>query len=149
PPRSAFAPPEVERSAHVLALSTYEASIGTVIDAHGSNLPDPTQGTAALHFVGRFTRDDQTVQSVDFEAGVRVLDGSTLRWSGFGPYGNPFSANLTSMGSFEGTIGARVYDPSGSMMSEDSDPISIRFDVKPSIVVHELEPTSASCNGSV
>jgi hypothetical protein len=149
PPRSAFAIGSgVGPAAHVLALSTYEASLGTVIDAHGTRFPPAEKAETKLHFRGTFAADDGVVEAVDFETEAHALDPSTVRWSTFGPYGDPFSSKPAALGTFEGTVGARVYDAAGTMR-DDEDPIAIDFTVKPSIVVHELEPISASCSGPV
>src|SRR5437660_832533 len=73
---------------HVLALSAYEASLGTVIDAYGDHLPADLRSDLSLVFSGTFTSEDQTQAQVDLEVPVKRVDSGTVRWTSFGPYGN-------------------------------------------------------------
>lgn len=135
------------RAPHVLALSTYAASVGSFVDVHATGVRDPSDGRTTLHFVGRFTTTDGASMPVDFEAAPKRVDASTMRWTSFGPYRNPFGVQGNEIGSFEGTIAARLTNAEG-VSNEDPDPLPVEFEVKPSIIVHELQPLSASCSGA-
>lgn len=135
------------RAPHVLALSTYEASIGSVVDIHGRDFGDPGEGTTTLRFNGRFVSTDGTSLPVNFEVSPKRVDASTLRWTSFGPYNNPFGSRGNEIGTFEGTIAGKYTNAAGESV-EDEEPLPVFFAVKPSIIVHELQPLSASCNGA-
>jgi hypothetical protein len=139
--------PAIVRAPHVLALSTYSASVGSLIDVHVSDGGDPSNGRTTLHFNGRFTSNDGESMPVDFEVAPKRVDASTLRWTTFGPYRNPFGVRGNETGIFEGTIAGRYTNADGEMI-EDEAPLALTFAVKPSIVVHELQPLSANCNGA-
>lgn len=133
----------------VLALSTYASSLGSPIDVHGTSFPALDEAKTTLHFSGTFTpANGGPAETVDLEVEPRRVDASTLRWTSFGPYANPFSAQGNQIGAFEGTVAARVYSSDGSM-AEDESPLDLRFDVAPSIIVRELQPLSATCSGPV
>jgi hypothetical protein len=87
-------------------------------------------------------------EPVEHVAAVRRVDRGTLRWTEFGPFTNPLSVTGRSVGLFVGTVGARVVAKDGSV-TEDPSPAPISFEVTPSIVVHELQPLTASCAGGV
>lgn len=133
--------------AHVVALSTYDASVGTLIEAYGYNFPTPGDGQVGLHFLGSFETPDGQIIPVDLTAPARRVNGSTLRWTNFGPFYNPFNPD-GGIGTFHGTVGAQVTLPDGSTV-DDPDPTEIDFDIAPSVVVREFQPTSANCNGGV
>jgi hypothetical protein len=135
------------RAPHVLALSTYEASVGSVIDVHGRDFGDPGEGTTSLRFNGRFVAEDGSSMPVNFEVTPKRVDASTVRWTSFGPYNNPFGVRGNEIGRFEGTIAGKYTNAAGESF-EDQEPLPLYFAVKPSIIVHELQPLSASCNGA-
>lgn len=135
------------RAPHVLALSTYAASVGSFVDVHATDVGDPANGRTTLRFVGRFHAIGGESMPVDFEVAPKRVDGSTMRWTSFGPYRNPFGVRGNEVGSFEGTIAGRYTDAQGEVV-EDSSPLEVSFHVKPSIIVHELQPLSASCSGA-
>jgi hypothetical protein len=140
--------PAPVETAHVAALSTYDASIGTLIEAYGTGFPPPTEGKVSLVFRGTFTGQDGQRRPVELIADTRRVDSTTLRWTGFGPYQNPFAPTGDPLGSFEGTVAARI-DRSDGIVAEDPSPSQIDFDVGPSVIVRELQPITASCNGGV
>jgi hypothetical protein len=135
-------------AAHVLALSAYSSAISVPIDAFGSGYPEALDAAIELHFNGTFTDKSGASSPVDLLVDTHRIDSGTVRWTSFGPYGNPFGASPSSIGGFEGTVGARIVEPDGTTI-DDPDPTSIHFDVLPSIVVHELEPITAQCAGSI
>jgi hypothetical protein len=136
------------RRPHLAALSTYQASVGTLIEGYGSDFPPEAVGQTFLVLTGTFDRADGTVEAVDIETPVRRVDGGTVRWTGFGPFRNPMSASGDQVGRFYGTMAARVVGDDGKIY-DDAEPTEISFEVKPSILVHELQPLTASCNGPV
>jgi hypothetical protein len=133
---------------HLLALSAYEASLGTVIDAYAENLPDADRADLSLVFSGTFRDQDGAESPIDLEVPARRVDAGTVRWTGFGPYGNPFGRMGAEIGAFSGTVALRARIQDGAAI-EDEAPIDIRFVVRPSIVVRELEPVTASCSGAI
>jgi hypothetical protein len=140
-------PPPARTAAHVLGLSTYEASVGTLIEAYGYDFPTPGDGRVALVFDGTFESDDGQLVPASFEAPVRRVNGSTVRWTGFGPFDNPFHPG-GGIGTFRGTVAARVVMSDGETL-DDPNPTEIDFDVGPSLIVRELQPVTANCNGGV
>lgn len=131
----------------ILALSTYAASLGTLIEVYGSAFPDPSQGTLELEFEGRFRRADGSEEAVSFSEGARFVDPATARWTGFGPFRNPFSAS-EQIGTFVGEVRGRIRRPDGSR-TESSPQLDIDFEVRPSLVVRDFQPVSASCSAPV
>jgi len=132
---------------HVLALSSYEASVGTLIEAYGVGLPGADEGQVELVFRGDFRADSGTTAAVDVTLPARAVDGGTARWTSFGPYQIPFGPG-DHVGTFEGTIAARVTTPDGAVKEDDA-PQTFTLTVRPSIVVREFQPTTASCAGPV
>lgn len=133
---------------HVAALSTYRAGLGTLIEAYGTQFPSPNEGRLSLVFRGEFRGDDGQVNAVEFSSPVRRVDSTTLRWTGFGPYQNPFRPGASPLGTMAGTVGVRLETPDGQIHDE-AQPLALTFEVGPSLVVKELQPITASCNGGV
>lgn len=133
---------------HVAALSTYEASLGTLVEAYGTQFPAPAEGQLSLVFRGEFRGADGETAKVELAAPVRRVDSTTLRWTGFGPYQNPFRPGAAPLGVLSGTVGVRLVTPDGAVHDEAS-PVPLTFTVAPSLQVEELQPTTASCNGGV
>lgn len=143
--QSTDAPPTAQ--AKVLALSTYQASVGTLIEAYGTDFPRTVDGTTLLHFAGTFRTASGANEPIDMAVPVRRVDSGTLRWGNFGPYQNPFSRS-NEIGWFRGTVGARVIERDGTVR-EDPEPTQIDFEVKPSIIVHDMQPVTATCDAGV
>ena len=131
----------------VLALSSYEASVGTLIEAYGVGLPDAEQGRVELVFRGEYQTASGARSPVDVTLPAHAVDGGTVRWTSFGPYEIPFGPG-NQVGTFDGTIAARVTKADGSV-HEDATPSAFTLTVRPSIVVREFQPTTASCAGPV
>jgi hypothetical protein len=132
----------------VVALSTYEASIGTLVEVYGENFPYRSSGRVMLAFQGNFEADDGSVYPVDDEFEASVVDAGTLRWDSFGPYRVPFGPTGNQTGEFVGIVFARIVDDDGNV-TESTEPLEATFRVKPSLLVHELQPLSASCGAPV
>lgn len=132
----------------VLALSTYSASVGTLIEAYGTDFPDAAEGRVSLLFRGHFIAEGGAEAPVEVAAPVRRIDRSTLRWTSFGPYRNPLSPTGGQVGRFVGTVAARVVTADGAIIDQD-EPRAIELEVTPSILVHEFQPLSATCAGGV
>jgi len=132
----------------VAALSTYEASIGTLIEVYGENFPYRSSGRVVLAFQGNFEADDGSVHPVDDEFDATVVDRGTVRWDSFGPYRVPFGPTGNQTGEFVGIIFAKTVSDDGSVL-ESTQPLEISLRVKPSLLVHELQPLSASCGAPV
>jgi hypothetical protein len=130
--------------AHLLALSTYSASLGTPIDAYIANPPDATARKFELVFDGTFTRSDGAEEKVTLAQAAIRTEAGAIRWTTFGPFANPFTPNDPDIGIFTGTIGLRVTLADGTETMDDS-PLPVRFEVKPSILITELQPIEASC----
>jgi len=133
---------------HVSALSTYEASIGTLVEVYGSDFLGASEGEMFLVFQGTYTTDDGTVTNVDSEFDAVSVNGGTLRWTSFGPYQVPFGQGRDAAGVFEGTVGARAVRDDG-MVLDDLEPTPVSFRVKPSLIVRELQPVTANCGAPV
>lgn len=152
--RCGFDPPAASSRApgarpHLLALSTYEASVGSVIDAYGSGFVQGDDVVTTIVFRGQFHAGDGTADgAIEIEADAHPVDAGTLRWTSFGPYKNPLSPNGSGVGVFEGTAAARVKLKDGTIV-EDSAPSPILFKVLPSILVRGFEPLTASCGGEI
>lgn len=140
------APPPV--TPNVLALSTYDASVGTLVEVYGEHFAVPVTANVELVFEGTFTGADGSSNPVSYVAPAKGVDPSTVRWTGFGPFANPFSSNGNVTGTFDGSVTVRITDSDGSV-SEDPEPLPISFSVKPSVLVKGFQPLTASCNGNV
>lgn len=147
-PVATIEPIDVATAPHVLALSTYGASVGTLVEVYGENFGVEDGAVVDLLFEGQFLHNDGTVEPVSSVQDARVLDKSTLRWTSFGPFENPFTADGRGIGTYEGTVAARITNADGTEQA-DPQPIDISFDVKPSLLVNGFQPLSASCNGNV
>ncbi|MCK6551497.1 hypothetical protein L6R52_37015, partial [Myxococcota bacterium] len=120
----------------VRALSSYRASLGTLIEVYGADFPAATDAAAELVFRGAFVASDGNERAVDRALAARIVDGSTLRWTSFGPYDNPFAPGSSHTGRFRGTVHARVLPHDGTA-AVDGAPLELELDVEPSIVVRE------------
>lgn len=143
--QSTDAPPVAQ--AKVLALSSYAASVGTMIEAYGTDFPRNVDGQTQLRFVGNFRTASGANEPIDMAIPVRRVDEGTLRWGNFGPYENPFSRSQ-EIGWFHGTVGARVVHRDGTVVDEAS-PAKVDFEVKPSIIVKEFQPVTATCDSGI
>ena len=50
---------------HVSALSTYEASVGTLVEVYGSDFLSASEGEMFLQFRGTYTAEDGATTDVD------------------------------------------------------------------------------------
>jgi len=132
----------------VTALSTYEASIGTLVEVYGTDFPHPRDGRTMLVFEGNFDAADGSTEPVDLEFETTRLDNGTLRWDSFGPYRVPFGTTGDQIGTFHGQMRARMVSQDGEVVGE-SEPVDISFQVRPSLLVHEFQPVTATCAGPV
>ncbi len=139
-------PAEV-RVPSVAALSTYEASVGTLVEVYGTDFPERSAGRTLLVFQGTFEGEDGSSHPIDAEFETSRLDAGTLRWSSFGPYRVPFGPG-DQIGTFHGEVFARLVTVDGDVL-EDESRVPVSFRVQPSILVHELQPVTASCGGPI
>ena len=139
----------------VVGLSQTDLAVGQTVYVAGKNFLADEQGRTELVFKGFFLRDDGVSEDAEFaiaplfdgeflEAGylgdMPVEEGTTiLRWSRFGPYEVPFSADGNQTGVFKGTLVARNLMNDGTTVFE-SDPTNITIAVNPSIIIRRLEP---------
>lgn len=137
--------PEVD--AKILALSTYSASVGALVEVYGTDFPKPAVGRTYLRFNGVFEGADGTREAVDYSTEPRRVDSGTLRWDQFGPYRNPFSQR-GAVGTFVGTVSTRVVKADGQVVDE-ANPMEVTFEVKPSVLVEEFQPTTATCDTGI
>jgi hypothetical protein len=130
--------------AEILALSTYEASLGTSIEMYGTAFPTVEAGELIAIFEGQYNHDAGGFEDVVVEAPVRRVDPGTVRWGGFGPYRIPFGVSGEQTGMFVGTVHLRLVTPDGEVIDGAArTPIELR--VLPSILVRDLQPTVARC----
>jgi hypothetical protein len=137
------APPSVA-TPHLLALSSYSASLGTPIDAFLANPPPASARSIELVFDGVFTHADGRVDPVTVTQPTNRTEAGAVRWTTFGPFKHPFVPKDPDVGVFTGKVGVKVTDAEG-VATMDSSPVPVRFEVKPSIVITELQPTTADC----
>jgi hypothetical protein len=129
----------------VVALSRYTASVGNTVTAYVKNLPASSKGVVTLHFRGTYTRSDGSIGPVNLLTQTKRIDASTVRWTDFGPFSNPFDPDTNRIGTFIGTVSPRVILTDGRVV--EGPPTSLRFKVQPSIVIEQFEPTTADCGG--
>lgn len=122
----------------LLALSTYRAALGEVIDIYGTGFQ--ANGKRTLHFIGTFTTHEGQTWAVDHKTKARFLDQTTLRWTTFGPFGNPMVEGLPVIGRFTGTV--QVVGNDGMPYTNE---LSVALTVEPSIAIREFEPVEADC----
>ena len=134
----------VSKKPHVLALSTYEASLGTPVDVVMANPPPTTAKKFELIFVGKFKRGDGGEEDINITQPASRSDAGTIRWTTLGPFQNPFTPSNPDIGVFEGKVGIKTTLNDGTEQIDDK-PLPIRFTVKPSIIVTELQPVEADC----
>ena len=137
-------PATTEGGPQVLALSTYAASVGAPIDVYAAGVPATDLGRVQLHFQGVFEGEGSGSRPVDLAVAARRIDAGTLRWTTFGPFGNPFTPTDPDVGVFRGTVRAEIVT-SGAVAATGGPPLPIAFRVLPSIVIEDLQPVSASC----
>jgi hypothetical protein len=95
--------------------------------------------TRALVFDGTFETDG-AVDDVTVAAGT-----SLLRWNRFGPFDVPFGGRGRATGAFSGTLQLLIDGDNGVVEGPTT---AIEIDVKPSIVVHRLEPVIGRDEGT-
>src|SRR5262249_5335911 len=130
---------------HLLALSAYSASLGTSIDAFIANPPPATAKKIELVFDGTFKRSDGSVTPVSMTQPTGRTEAGAVRWTSFGPFANPFQPENPDTGVFTGKVGVRVTNDDGTQ-TNDLSPLNITFQVQPSLIVTDMQPTSASCD---
>jgi hypothetical protein len=139
----------------VMGLSQTQLVVGQTVYVAGENFLDEEVGRTELVFKGVYLRDDGKAEDAEFvvaplfdgefvEPGqvgkLPVEEGTTLlRWSRFGPYAIPFTAEGNHTGVFKGTLVARNLLNDGTSVFE-SDPTDITIEVQPSIIIRRLEP---------
>ncbi len=128
------------------ALSTYRASIGDVVRAVGADIAEDADHY--LRFEGMFDGDDAVSEEVHLREPVRRIDSGLVEWERFGPYTLPFSARGARTGTFHGTVTLESERSQGEGLEPvvlRSEPLEIFFEVAPSLIVREFQPTMASC----
>lgn len=130
----------------VVAFSRYSASVGNAVTAYVKNLPPASKGTVTLHFRGTYTRTDGSASRINLLTQTKRINRSTVRWTDFGPFSNPFDPERNQTGSFNGTVSPRIVLSNGRVV--EGSPTALRFKVQPSIVIEQFEPTTADCGGS-
>ncbi|MEZ4254215.1 MAG: hypothetical protein R3A78_00650 [Polyangiales bacterium] len=135
-------------SAHLLALSSYDASLGSSIDVYGTNFPMPDAGRAYIVFDGLWKASNGDREQIFSEYPLKVLDSGLARWTSFGPYTVPFGDG-SQIGEFEGRVSVTVKSRDGETIATDSEPQNVTFKVEPSVLVHELQPLTANCAGPI
>jgi hypothetical protein len=129
---------------HLLALSAYSGSLGTPIEAFMSNPPPGDARKIELVFNGTFTQPNGTATPVSITQETTRTEAGAMRWTTLGPFSNPFLPNKPDIGVFSGKAGVRVTNADGST-TDDANPIPMNFEVRPSIVITDLQPTTATC----
>ncbi len=129
----------------VVALSTYEASLGSLVEVYGEGFVSPDVARSFLVFEGRFVDEGGAESPVSLVTEASYVNPGTLRWERFGPFRVPFGSGQR-IGRFEGTVGVRLELHDGSRV-EPRERLPLSFRVAPSLVVEELQPTRASCAG--
>lgn len=126
---------------HVLALSKYSASLGESIDGAIENPPELKVRSIELVFNGTFFRGGGGEERVvDLKQPVQRTDGGSFRWTTFGPFGNPFTPKNPDIGTFRGNVKLLVTKNDGTQSTDDR-PLPVEIEVKPSIILTELQPT--------
>lgn len=143
----------------VRALEKDSLVIGETLHFYGENFLHPDDGQTFLVFEGKYIWTDGenevheqipafTIKGLydgEFPAGGKIgdktLDGGTsiLRWNRFGPFEVPFGGSGRHVGIFEGTVKALNVTSEGSEYKDDQ-PLDVRLEIKPSILLTRLEP---------
>ncbi|MEM9192587.1 MAG: hypothetical protein AAGF12_25655 [Myxococcota bacterium] len=139
--------PRPDTAPELVAFNTYDASIGTLVEAYGQYFPERSEGVTMLHFRGSFDTVDGDSHAVDIAFETQRADNGTLRWDTFGPYRVPFAPNGNQVGTFYGSVTPEVVRRDDTMTA--GEPLDISFTVRPSVLVHEFQPVVASCGAPV
>jgi hypothetical protein len=139
----------------ILGLSETNLTVGQTVYIAGENFLRDADGRTELLFKGFYLRDDGVSEDAEFviaplfdgeftEPGyvgdIPVEEGTNLlRWSRFGPYAVPFTADGNKTGVFKGTLTARNLLNDGQTVFE-SEPTDVTLQVRPSIIIRRLEP---------
>ncbi|MEM6730105.1 MAG: hypothetical protein AAF658_01035, partial [Myxococcota bacterium] len=94
-----------------------------------------------LRFEGRFEHQTGAVDTVDFEADARYINGGRLEWD-FEPALPPHGFGH-EVGTFIGTVYAFAVTEEGA--TETSDPLSIVLDIGPSLAIWSLKASGSTC----
>src|SRR5688572_18285983 len=87
---------------HLLALSTYSASLGTPIEAYIANPPPSDARTIELVFDGTYKRSNGREEPVKLTQPTNRAEAGAIRWTSFGPFANPFTPKDPDIGVFTG-----------------------------------------------
>lgn len=139
----------------VVGVSATELTVGQTLFVAGENFMAESEGRTELTFSGVYLRDDGVSEDVQLTIaplwdGPLAKDGQLgsvpvaagteiLRWSRFGPFAVPFTADGNRTGAFKGTVTARNISRSGEVVGQ-SEPTSLTLRVRPSIIIRRLEP---------
>src|SRR5689334_18879755 len=76
----------VSKKPHVLALSTYSASLGTPVEVLIADPPPATAKKMALVFEGKFKRADGKEEKVNILQPASRTEAGAIRWTTLGPF---------------------------------------------------------------
>lgn len=146
----------VAATPQLVALSTYEAALGTSVDVFDEDAPAAPEGTltpfADLVFTGVFVQPDGTSTAADAREALIRDEIGVLRWDTLGPYTHPFSRERT-IGVFQGDAHIEYFEhlPSGERgeLLGATGPSELEFTVAPSVFITDFRPVDAACAGPV
>ena len=136
--------------ARIIALSQYSGMLGDPIDVYVTELPTPDEGRLEICFEGRFDADAGGGCQVDTCYPLRRIDDTTVRWSHFGPYQEPFCGASDGVeGRFQGDVTLHLITPDGESLHQAQPLADIDFEVQPSLVIADFQPLTSSCSGPI
>lgn len=136
-------PPHPAESMQIVAFSTQEASLGSLVEVYGYSFVGEELGDVVLVFRGEFESDDGVTTPVETTGRTRRVDGGTLRWTNLGPFAHPFVRDRPAPGVFRGTVTPRLHGFDGAAIDGIATPMEFR--VLPSILLDDFQPVGASC----
>jgi hypothetical protein len=136
-------PPHPATSMEIVAFSTQEASLGSLVEVYGYSFVGEELGDIALVFRGEFEADDGVTTPVEAVGRTRRVDSGTLRWTDLGPFAHPFVPDRPAAGLFRGTVTPRLHGFDGAAIDGQATPIEFR--IHPSVVIDDFQPVGASC----
>jgi hypothetical protein len=145
-------PPAEPDGPRVTGISKRRVVVGETVEFYGRGFAEGDAGTTRLRFEGEFIDDAGHRKPVKSFEITPVPDGTigegdapqqVLRWSRFGPFGNPFDTEGRP-GVFDGVVIAENIGPDG-VVTPDTQPKRLQLEVAPSLLIEEFQPLEAQC----
>jgi hypothetical protein len=127
----------------VLGLTRTQISVGQENEIVGGHFLNGVDGYTEVRLEGEYHTKEGGTYPISMQWRPHWEDGNRLVWAQFGPFQVPFSPTGDELGTFNGTLTAINFEPSGAQV--ESAPAEVTLEVLPSVIIRKLQPLTAQC----